>query len=1560
MRRDLLIKSGNLAGTSDFRVVAPIKQGLVPSLDTVTYKTRVKRVLRTLHAGRSGAFEYELARVLSDAVERVGVIHSVGIAVLEPEDKVLLTVTFDGAWESYVRVIWQKVARLLDLIFCNTENYVIGYENSYEKWGAWLKRAESEAYFLYATPDLTVDDTRYLRMQERVYRRQAGNPADLRVTQIRIPRPEDIARQSIFGTGGPTGTDPTNAGFGERLTKQDAGVPPFRHGVRSLVGLYRLADVYPPGTEDGEILYRAAQELLPEFTDMLADGVYQTGIFRAQKRFEGAMLWLQRAPPPEPAARHELPLMPPAQPPLKDASNVQGGILSSYPDLDHGCLLLLGFDGPAALAALLNVLPFTSEADQLQPGQIVTNIGFTVEGLRVAGVTDDEVRALPDEFVQGMERRAGLLGDLRINHPRRWRLPALNWHDGVNAADIGEDHPAPRIDLSAVHAVVQVRLLRVQNMDAVTSKTRLMAAMQKLVAANPGVKPLSLQWLQRPRNAADEVVDHFGFVDGISNPVFKKSEAGQRFSNHIHLGEILCGYPNLADKEGAYQQGPAYIRSLLQDGSFMALRKLRQDVEALDEALNAAEAQAKAAGHVLTREDFMAKMIGRWPSSHPKSGQPLAVVLGSNPLSNDFHFDTDKDGQLCPFHAHIRRANPRVRNPEAGSRPPRFIRRGMSYGRPHDRWSRDPAALKESLKRERGLVFMAYNANLGEQFELVQSWLNGGNSSGSYSGQSDPLFGVAEPGRRRYFRFEHQGQTVRMALDGSDRLHEEPRPFVRLEWGAYLFAPSKKALASLRERAAAQNYKRPVIWSADAGEKAIDRLCDIETRLGPAEAIIAWKSALEDPDAAADFTTASIWAAIRERHGGVLRTPFGVLVAERSLVEQVLLDPYHNLSVKGYLPRMERSFGAIYLGLDAGQDGAYERDSKACNDAIMHLDLQATFQKARKSTEDALKALVKEAKDYATQDGETRWELTLDARELVDPLLADFCEEWYGLSQDGNCFRRSGYRWDWQPGQPPTYPGHFLAPSRYFFQPRPGQEVKDIGEAHGVALRSVMINFLRRQGPQINAPVTRAVLDSAPGKDLDFAARTIIGAVIGFVPTVDGNLRRILNEWLREGTLWSLRARFRGTQAADFTHACNRLGDAFIPAMQLRAVPELLWRTATASHTLGKGPHQVAVNPSDIVVAAAISATQQNLQEGRPDLHDAFGGNRRAATHPTHACPGADPALAVMIGFFSALVESPQPLRVGPGPLTFALDGRLPPPGEDFYAKTRATVAQGQPFDFERDAEERRKLSSVATPLMAIGDSWLFDQWERDYEVMRPNLVKSLLRLGYKDNASSGTFEFASAGRALKDMAKAPFLREATNYLADDPSIKAILFGGGGNDVVSGPPGQQPLYKMLKPLNEGGLDEAEISNFIDGTLFNHYDAVLKALTENTSIPILIHGYDHPIPDGRGDVILIFQSGPWLQPFFEARGYDVIRNPQHLTLARGIMQALIDRLNAAVQRVAAAYPNRVHYVKLTGTLAANYGAPDNYQQLWRNELHANEPGFDLLAAVIAKKLKQLNI
>jgi lysophospholipase L1-like esterase len=70
-----------------------------------------------------------------------------------------------------------------------------------------------------------------------------------------------------------------------------------------------------------------------------------------------------------------------------------------------------------------------------------------------------------------------------------------------------------------------------------------------------------------------------------------------------------------------------------------------------------------------------------------------------------------------------------------------------------------------------------------------------------------------------------------------------------------------------------------------------------------------------------------------------------------------------------------------------------------------------------------------------------------------------------------------------------------------------------------------------------------------------------------------------------------------------------------------------------------------------------------------------------------------------------------------------------------------------------------------------------------------------------------------------------------------------------------------------------------------------------------------------------------------------------------------MLHLIDRLNAMLARVAAAHPN-VHHVNLTGTLARAYG--NDYTQLWNNELHPKGDGFDLLAKLIERKLKELSI
>src|SRR5262249_38876927 len=160
--------------------------------------------------------------------------------------------------------------------------------------------------------------------------------------------------------------------------------------------------------------------------------------------------------------------------------------------------------------------------------------------------------------------------------------------------------------------------------------------------------------------------------------------------------------------------------------------------------------------------------------------------------------------------------------------------------------------------------------------------------------------------------------------------------------------------------------------------------------------------------------------------------------------------------------------------------------------------------------------------------------------------------------------------------------------------------------------------------------------------------------------------------------------------------------------------------------------------------------------------------------------------------------------------------------------------------------------------------------------------------------------------------------------------LKAILLSGGGNDVVSGLPRQQPLYKMLQQRTAGPpeLNEVEVAKFIDGTLAGYYNKILSTLTA-TGIPILVHGYDHPIPDGRGDRILTVEIGPWIMPNFAGpfgRGYDIRKFPEKtadLALATNVVRRLIDRFNDMLARTAAAHSN-VHYVKLTGRLAQAYG------------------------------------
>ena len=209
-----------------------------------------------------------------------------------------------------------------------------------------------------------------------------------------------------------------------------------------------------------------------------------------------------------------------------------------------------------------------------------------------------------------------------------------------------------------------------------------------------------------------KTVEWFGYRDGISNPRF---------------------FPSYEAKNRSDSEDPSNLNLVLRSslgtrahsvGSFMVFLKLQQNTDAFKKSTKdlAKELYGEISKDPETAKkqiDFAgALIIGRHKDGTPltQSGSP---VPGDNNNLNKFNYSNDKEGAYCPFHAHIRKANPREGN-ENG----RIVRRGMMYG--------------NQYTDEKGLFFMSFQRDLEQQFEYIvdrmnQEWWNGQNTG------KDPL-----------------------------------------------------------------------------------------------------------------------------------------------------------------------------------------------------------------------------------------------------------------------------------------------------------------------------------------------------------------------------------------------------------------------------------------------------------------------------------------------------------------------------------------------------------------------------------------------------------------------------------------------------------------------------------------------------------------------------------------------------------------------------------------------------------------------------------------------------
>lgn len=244
----------------------------------------------------------------------------------------------------------------------------------------------------------------------------------------------------------------------------------------------------------------------------------------------------------------------------------------------------------------------------------------------------------------------------------------------------------------------------------------------------------------------------------------------------------------------------------------------------------------------------------------------------------------------------------------------------------------------------------------------------------------------------------------------------------------------------------------------------------------------------------------------------------------------------------------------------------------------------------------------------------------------------------------------------------------------------------------------------------------------------------------------------------------------------------------------------------------------------------------------------------------------------------------------------------------------------------------------VAT-LVAEGDSWFDYLW---YDIL--NMLES--KHGFDVES------VAHAGDRMEDMAYtggqlAKFRKVLEKMLRRGELPKAILLSGGGNDVAG-----DEFFMLLNHAasTSPGLNEDVVRGVIDVRIKDAYVAMVSAVTElcvkttGHTIPIIVHGYDWPVPDGRGfgdGWPVPGLPGPWLRPGFMRKGFK--SQPQN----QNTMRVLIDRFNRMVKSVASGLAH-VRFVDLRGTLPGG----STYQDWWANELHPTQKGFEAVAARFA--------
>lgn len=260
---------------------------------------------------------------------------------------------------------------------------------------------------------------------------------------------------------------------------------------------------------------------------------------------------------------------------------------------------------------------------------------------------------------------------------------------------------------------------------------------------------------------------------------------------------------------------------------------------------------------------------------------------------------------------------------------------------------------------------------------------------------------------------------------------------------------------------------------------------------------------------------------------------------------------------------------------------------------------------------------------------------------------------------------------------------------------------------------------------------------------------------------------------------------------------------------------------------------------------------------------------------------------------------------------------------------------------------EMAESAISAGVLIAEGDSWFDYPFHDVLQILEDDYLYDVESVAHKGDCVE---DMAHSGGQFEE-----FARRLEKLLRARKTPRAILLSGGGNDIAGD---EFAILLNHAASSLPSLNEDILRGVIDVRLKNAYARMISGLTAisqsylGRAIPIVTHGYDYALPDGRGFAggfwIL---PGPWLEPGFRKKGYtNFVKNA-------GIVAQLMDRFNTMLKSVSATpqFPH-VHYLDLRGTLMCD---PETmkYRKDWANELHPNRDGFLKVTAKFAELISK---